>query len=115
VTDRRAWSWRDLLASFYLHLAHRCAQGRQRPALGGGERPAGLSREEADFHPDRQRRGPVVTSRAAGVIRDLALTRLDTGPVAASGASRMAGVFRDLASRRIAQTLTPSGTSRVVG
>ncbi|MDA8076538.1 MAG: hypothetical protein M0Z40_15150, partial [Actinomycetota bacterium] len=60
VTDRRAWSWRDLLASFYLHLAHRCAQGRQRPALGGGERPAGLAADQVDLAADTQGRAAVL-------------------------------------------------------
>jgi hypothetical protein len=60
VLDRWAWSWRDLLALSYLHLAEGCEQGRQRPPLGGCQCPAGLAADQVDLAADTQGRAAAV-------------------------------------------------------
>jgi hypothetical protein len=56
--DRRAWSWRGLLALSYLCPGEESEQGRERPALGGRQGPPGLATDEADLHADGER--PVI-------------------------------------------------------
>jgi hypothetical protein len=49
------WSWRDLLALSYLHVAERSEQGGKRLSLGRSERPAGVATHQVDGPSDGER------------------------------------------------------------